>query len=59
LAYAGLGDRARALAFVDRAINLALASKEVADASVYEETRARIAARFGMKDLAIPALNIC
>jgi tetratricopeptide (TPR) repeat protein len=57
LAYAGLGDRERALAFVDRAINLAVASKEVADASVYKDGCARIAARFGMKDLAIPALE--
>ncbi|HEV2717090.1 MAG TPA: tetratricopeptide repeat protein, partial [Terriglobales bacterium] len=57
LAYAGLGDRERALAFVDRAFNLARASKEVADASVYQDGRARIAARFGMKDFAIPALE--
>ena len=57
LAYAGLDDRERALAFIERAINLEVASKEVAEASVYEEGRARIAARFGMKDLAIPALE--
>jgi tetratricopeptide (TPR) repeat protein len=57
LAYAGLDDRERALKFVERAINLALASKEVADASVFEAGRARIAARFGMKDFAIPALE--
>jgi TolB-like protein/class 3 adenylate cyclase/Flp pilus assembly protein TadD len=55
--YAGLGDRERALTFVDRAISLALASKEVAAGLSIEETRARIAARFGMKDVAIPALE--
>ena len=53
-AHAGLDDRERAIAFIDRAISLA---DEVGAASSSEETRARIAARFGMKDLAIPALE--
>ena len=55
--YAGLGDRERALNFIDRALSLAPASKDPSVAPVFEESRARIAARFGMKDIAIPILE--
>jgi tetratricopeptide (TPR) repeat protein len=57
LIYAGLGDHERALTFADRAVSLTPASKEASLAPVAEETRARIAARFGMNDTAIPALE--
>ena len=53
---AGLGDRDVALEFADRAIALTPMSKEPAAAEEMQETRARIAARFGMNDVAIPAL---
>jgi TolB-like protein/Flp pilus assembly protein TadD len=56
-AYAGLGDLQHALTFADRAISLTPASKDAANAPLLEETRARIAARFGRSDLAIPILE--
>jgi tetratricopeptide (TPR) repeat protein len=56
-AYAGLGDLQHALTFADRAISLTPASKDAAGAPVLEETHARIAARFGRSDLAIPILE--
>jgi tetratricopeptide (TPR) repeat protein len=52
--YAGLGDRDRALSFADRAISL---TPSATNALQFTERRARIAARFGMNDLAIPALQ--
>jgi TolB-like protein len=52
--YAGLGDRDRALSFADRAIHV---TPSRSNAVYYEEIRARIAARFAMKDIAIPALE--
>ena len=55
--YAGLGDRESALKFADRAIGLMPASKDASFGPEIEETRARIAARFGMKEVAIPALE--
>jgi TolB-like protein len=55
--YAGLEDHERALTFADRAISLIVPLKNPVRAAKYEETRARIAARFGMKDMAIPALE--
>jgi len=54
--YAGLGDREQALKYVDAALSL-MPSKDAMDAAGIENTRARIAARFGPKDLAIPALE--
>ena len=50
-AYAGLGDLQHALTLADRAISL------TPDGPLLEETRARIAARFGQSDLAIPILE--
>ncbi len=56
-AHAGLGDLQHALTFADRAISLTPASKDAVEGSLLEETRARIAARFGRSDLAIPILE--
>jgi TolB-like protein/class 3 adenylate cyclase len=56
LIYAGLGDREQALKYSDAALSL-MPWKDAMDAVGFEETRARIAARFGLKDLAIPALD--
>jgi TolB-like protein/class 3 adenylate cyclase/Tfp pilus assembly protein PilF len=53
-AYAGLGDRDRALSFVDRAIS---ATPSGSNTLQLMARRARIAARFGMNDLAIPTLQ--
>ena len=52
--YAGLGDRDRALSFADRAISV---TPSVTNTLRLTDMRARIAARFGMNDLAIPALE--
>ena len=56
-AHAGLGDSKRALEFIDRAVSLGAASRNGIFLAFCEEKRARIAARFGMKDVAIPALE--
>ncbi len=53
---AGLGDREQALKYADAALSL-MPWKDALDAVGFEDTRARIAARFGLKDLAIPALE--
>ena len=53
-AYAGLGDSQRAAMFIDKAIN---GTKSPNDRFGYEDTRARIAARFGQADVAIPILE--
>jgi tetratricopeptide (TPR) repeat protein len=55
--YAGLGDGQLAMKYIERAISLTTVSKDAWEGPRYEETRARIAARFGMKDIAIPALE--
>jgi TolB-like protein/class 3 adenylate cyclase len=55
--YAGLGDRDRALSMADRALTLIPYSKDATQAPRFEETRARIAARFGLNDLAISLLD--
>jgi tetratricopeptide (TPR) repeat protein len=52
--YAGVGDHERAPSFADRAISV---TPSLSAVLWYEETRARIAARFGQKDIAIPALE--
>ena len=54
--YAGLGDGQLAMKYIERAISLRPASKDAWEGPRYEETRARIAARFGQKDLAISIL---
>jgi TolB-like protein/class 3 adenylate cyclase len=52
--YAGLGDRNRALSFADRAISV---TPSASNALRLTDRCARIAARFGVNDLAIPALE--
>src|SRR6516164_4357778 len=54
LAYAGLGDGQRAMTFIDKAIT---ATKIPVDRFHHEERRARIAARFGQAEVAIPILE--
>ena len=55
--HAGLGDKQPANSCIERAINLNSASKDAWEGPKYEETQARIAARFGQKDLAISILE--
>jgi hypothetical protein len=55
--YAGLGDSQLAMKYVERAISLEPASKDAWLGPGYEETRARIAARFGQNDLAVSILK--
>ena len=57
VAYAGLGDGNRALTLIDHALNLGAASRNATFVASCEETRARIAARFGQKEIAIPILE--
>jgi len=57
MAYAGLGDSERALGLIDRAQSLATASRAAFSTAECEGHRARVAARFGMKDVAIPAVE--
>ena len=57
VAYAGLGDGKRALTLIDQALNLGVASRDATFVASCEETRARIAARFGQKEIAIPILE--
>jgi tetratricopeptide (TPR) repeat protein len=54
---AGLGDSQLAMKYIESAISLMPASKDAWGGPEHEERRARIAARFGMKDIAIPALE--
>ena len=55
--YAGLGDGQLAMKYVERAISLEPASKDAWVGPRHEYTRAKIAARFGQKDLAISILT--
>jgi TolB-like protein/class 3 adenylate cyclase/predicted Zn-dependent protease len=57
VAYAGLGDGKRALTLIDHVLNLSAASRDATFVASCEETRARIAARFGQKEIAIPILE--
>jgi TolB-like protein/class 3 adenylate cyclase/predicted Zn-dependent protease len=57
VAYAGLGDGKRALTLIDQALNLGAASSDATFVASCEETRARIAARFSQKEIAIPILE--
>ncbi len=57
VAYAGIGDGKRALTLIDQALNLGAASRDATFVASCEETRARIAARFGQKEIAIPILE--
>ncbi len=55
--YAGLGEQELALGYAERAVSLTPMSKDLAFAQWCEQVRARIAARFGKKDIAIPGLE--
>ncbi len=54
---AGLGDGTAAMKYADRAVSLISTSKDALNGSAYEEIRVRIAARFGNRELVIPALE--
>jgi tetratricopeptide (TPR) repeat protein len=54
---AGLGDKQLATRYIERAISLRPAAEDAFLGPAYEETRARIAARFEQKDVAIPILE--
>jgi tetratricopeptide (TPR) repeat protein len=54
---AGLGDRELATTYIERAISLTPVGKDAFLGPGYEETKARIAARFNQKDVAIPILE--
>jgi len=54
---AGLGDRELATTCIERAITLTPAGKDAYLGPGYEETKARITARFNQKDVAIPILE--
>jgi tetratricopeptide (TPR) repeat protein len=53
-AYCGLGDGNAALRHIERAIQLLPVSKDALSGSTFEVTRARIEARLGERDKAIP-----
>jgi len=55
-AYAGLGDGQLAMKYIERAISLEPASKDAWGGPRHEFTRAKIAAHFDQKDLAISIL---
>lgn len=55
--YAGLGERERSLSLANRAVSLIPYSKDATVSPRLEEIRARIAARFGLIDPAIPLLD--
>jgi tetratricopeptide (TPR) repeat protein len=54
---AGLGERERALQEAEHAVELLPSAKDARTGPRFEETRARIQARFGDRDRAIPALK--
>jgi tetratricopeptide (TPR) repeat protein len=56
LAYCGLGDREAATEYAERAVNLMPVSKDALTGAFMETARARVQARFGDRDRAIPAL---
>jgi serine/threonine protein kinase/Tfp pilus assembly protein PilF len=56
-ALAGLGEREAALRWADRAVELLPSSHDARSGPAFEETRARIQARFGDGDRAIPTLK--
>jgi TolB-like protein len=55
--FAGLGEQEAALRWADRAIELLPSSHDARSGPAFEETRARIQARFGDGDHAIPTLK--
>jgi tetratricopeptide (TPR) repeat protein len=56
LTYCGLGDRDAAMKYVDRLVILVPVTVDAFDGGQWEGTRARVWARFGDRDRAIPAL---
>ena len=58
LAYCGLGQRDAATKYAELAVHYALVSKDTISGAVAETNRATIAARFGDKNVAIPALAL-
>ncbi len=57
LAYCGLGDRRAALKYADQAVETVPVKTDALSGAYYEMTRARIWARLGLKQKAIPALK--
>jgi TolB-like protein/Tfp pilus assembly protein PilF len=57
LIHAGLGEQEAATKYAERAVSLVPISKDALNGSAYEEIRARIAARFGDREMAIPILE--
>lgn len=55
--HAGLGEQEAATKYAERAVSLVPISKDALNGSAYEENRARIAARFGDREIAIPILE--
>jgi len=55
--HAGLGEQEAATKYAERAVSLVPISKDALNGSAYEEIRARIAARFGDREMAIPILE--
>jgi Flp pilus assembly protein TadD len=55
--YAGLGEQKTATDYAERAVRLVPISKDALNGSAYQEIRARIAARFGDLETAIPMLE--
>jgi tetratricopeptide (TPR) repeat protein len=54
---AALGEQERALTLIERAMAITPESKDPSAFLEYESTRARIASRLGLKEIAIPALG--
>ncbi len=56
LMYCGLGERELAMRYADQLVNLVPVSKDALAGATWEGTRARIWARFGDRERAIPAI---
>ena len=56
LAYSGLGDHAEAIKYADRAVTLVPVTSDAMDGAICEVARARVWARAGEKERAIPAI---
>jgi TolB-like protein len=56
LMYCGLGEREPAMRYADQLVKLVPVTKDALEGATWEGTRARIWARFGERDRAIPAI---
>ncbi len=56
LAYCGLGDRAEAIKYAALAVNTVAIAKDALSGAYYLDVQARVWARFGDRDAAIPAI---